>query len=540
MLDELHIHDVALIHDASFAPGSGLTVITGETGTGKSALLGALKLLVGERADASLVREGADELRVEGRFLLDGEDPDGVVVQRRISAAQGRSRVNIDGSMASVKELAAGVGQSVDLCGQHEHQRLLSPVYQRRLLDEWGRGTIAGPLGEYRACLEAAGDAQAELERLQGLAQADSVELDRARFALEQIDKADPQPGEYEDLLAQMPRLENAGMLVEEAASAQRSLMQQGGALEALETALSSLDRIAAVDSSVEEQVQAVRDAYFAVEDAGRSMATYRDQVDFPREELEQAQERISELQGLMRGFGPRMEDVLALQEECRAKLAEYEGRDELIVAAEAACAKAEKNLAVAAKALNAARAKVIPQFTGQVQAQMQRLEMGGAQLSAQVCDLPRESWDAWGPQAFKLMFAAGEGLKPQRLGKIASGGEMSRVMLALKVVLGECDEVDTLVFDEIDAGVGGSTALALGAVLKDLSATHQVIAVTHLPQVAVQGSVHYAVTKTEGPVPETQLQQLGEEARVGEIARMLAGEVNETSLAHARQLLSE
>ncbi len=539
MIDEVHIKNVALIAEATFAPAAGLTVITGETGSGKTALLNALKLLIGERAEAGLVRQGAPELQVEGRFFLEGADEDGVVAARRITA-QGRSRASIDGSLASLKELAQTVGQSVDLCGQHEHQRLLSPVYQRALLDEWGKGDIAQPHQEYRAALAAAKEAQAELDRLQALDQADAVELDRARFALEQIQKANPQPGEYEELMQRLPKLENAELLVGEAHAAERSLTGSGGAVEKLESALASLDRIAEVDASIEPTRQVVREAFFSLEDLGRELSGYRNQVDFPREELEQTQDRIAELQGLMRGYGPRMEDVLALQEESAAKIREYEGRDELIAQATQARDAAEAALAAAAAALAAARAKVIPQFIDAVQAQMARLEMKGARLEACVEDLPRASWDAWGSQSFELMFAPGGQLKPQRLGKIASGGETSRVMLALKVVLGECDQVDTLVFDEIDAGVGGETARALGAVLEDLARTHQVIVVTHLPQVAVCGSAHYLVTKTEGALPETTLQPIAGEERTREVARMLSGEVSSTALAHAAELLAE
>lgn len=539
MIDEVHIRDVALIHEATFTPSSAFTVVTGETGTGKTALLNALKILVGERAGASFVREGCEELQVEGRFLGEGCGEDGVVAARRIGA-QGRSRVSIDGSLASVKELAGGLGQMVDLCGQHEHQRLLSPAYQRVLLDEWGKGEISAPLRAYRACLSEANDASAELVRLQDLESADAVELDRARFALEQIGKADPQEGEYEELVERMPRLENAEMLVHEAMSAQRSLTGSGGAMESLESALGSLERIAAVDSSIESVLELVREAFFSLEDVGRDLATYKDNVDFPQEELEAAQDRIAELQGLMRGFGPRMEDVLAHRAEAEAKIREYDGRDELISRAAERRDAAEAALADAACALAKARGKVVPLFIDAVQAQMARLEMKGARLEASISDLPRGQWDTWGSQSFEFLFAAGEGLSAQRLGKIASGGEMSRVMLALKVALGECDQVDTLVFDEIDAGVGGGTARALGAVLRDLAKTHQVIVVTHLPQVAVCGDTHYLVTKSDDALPQTCLTLVSGESRTAEIARMLAGEVNETSLAHAAELLSE
>lgn len=539
MIDEVHIRDVALIHEATFTPSPAFTVVTGETGTGKTALLNALKILVGERAGASFVREGCEELQVEGRFLGEGCGEDGVVAARRIGA-QGRSRVSIDGSLASVKELAGGLGQTVDLCGQHEHQRLLSPTYQCALLDEWGKDEISAPLRAYRACLSEANDASAELVRLQDLESADAVELDRARFALEQIGKVDPQEGEYEELIERMPRLENAEMLVHEAMSAQRNLTGSGGAVESLESALGSLERIAAVDASVESVLELVREAFFSLEDVGRDLATYKDGVDFPQEELEAAQDRIAELQGLMRGFGPRMEDVLAHRAEAEAKIREYDGRDELISRAAERRDAAEAALADAACALAKARGKVVPLFIDAVQTQMARLEMKGARLEACISDLPRGQWDTWGSQSFEFLFAAGEGLSAQRLGKIASGGEMSRVMLALKVALGECDQVDTLVFDEIDAGVGGGTARALGAVLRDLAKTHQVIVVTHLPQVAVCGDTHYLVTKSDDALPQTCLTLVSGESRTAEIARMLAGEVNETSLAHAAELLSE
>ena len=375
---------------------------------------------------------------------------------------------------------------------------------------------------------------------MQELESADAVELDRARFALEQIGKADPQEGEYEELIERMPRLENAEMLVHEAMSAQRNLTGSGGAVESLESALGSLERIAAVDASVESVLELVREAFFSLEDVGRDLATYKDGVDFPQEELEAAQDRIAELQGLMRGFGPRMEDVLAQRAEAEAKIREYDGRDELISQARKKRDAAESALADAARVLAEARGRVIPRFIDAVQAQMARLEMKGARLEASITDLPRGQWDAWGSQSFEFLFAAGEGLSAQRLGKIASGGEMSRVMLALKVALGECDQVDTLVFDEIDAGVGGSTARALGAVLRDLAKTHQVIVVTHLPQVAVCGDTHYLVTKSDDALPQTCLTSVSGESRTAEIARMLAGEVSETSLAHAAELLGE
>lgn len=539
MIDEVHINDVALIREATFSPCASLTVVTGETGAGKTALLNALKLLVGERAEAGMVREGAGELSVEGRFFFGDTDVDGVVASRRIGA-QGRSRVTVNGALASVGQLAEGVGRSVDLCGQHEHQRLLSASYQRTLLDAWGGEAVARLHGAYRAALDDVAAAQAELDRLRALAETDAVELDRARFALEQIDAVDPQEGEYEELLERLPRLENGELLVGEADAARRALSDSNGALERLDVALASLDRIAGLDAEMEGQAASVREAYYTLEEVSRALASYRDQVDFPRDELEAAQDRVAELQGLMRGFGPRMDDVFERARASRERLAEYEGRDELIAAAQAALDAAEGRLTATAQELRAARLEVAPRFSRAVCDQLARLEMPSARFEAHLADLPREEWSAWGPQAFELLFSSSEAARPMRLGRIASGGEMSRVMLAVKVALGDVDEVDTLVFDEIDAGVGGTTALALGEVLSDLACTHQVIVVTHLPQVAVRGDAHYLVKRSAGDAPETTLAPVVGEDRVREIARMLSGEVNDTSCTHARELLNQ
>lgn len=572
MLDEMHIANVALIRDTLFQPSSGMTVITGETGSGKTALLNALKLLVGERANAGMIREGAAELAVEGRFFLESAEADeqevpaeqsgsaqqgvsaehsepaeqemvassedGTVVCRRVGL-NGRSRVTIDGSLAGVKDLAAGVGASIDLCGQHEHQQLLNAAYQRKLFDRWGASSIGPALERYQEAFDACAAAQAEVERLQKLREADSVALDRARFTVEQIAAVDPQPGEYETLLQELPFYENAEMLAGETRLAYQALTAEGGVLEKLQDAQVSIDKIAGVDGAVEAQQKAVREAYFLLEDVGHELARYQASIDFSEDELEVRQTRLSALQGIMRGYGPTMDEVFATFAEANQLIASYDSCDELLAEAKRAREEAEDRLVSAADALAAAREEVAPRFSAAVTSQMARLEMGSASLVVELQDLAREAWTRWGTQALDYLFVPGAGLSPQKLSAIASGGEISRVMLALKVVLGSCDDVDTLVFDEIDAGVGGKTALALAAVLKDLAQTHQLIVVTHLPQVAVVGDAHYLVEKHEAPELTTDIRVLSAEERVAEVARMLSGRVDETSLAHAKELLA-
>ncbi|MDO4854787.1 MAG: AAA family ATPase [Coriobacteriia bacterium] len=539
MLDELHISDVALIREATFAPGPGLTVVTGETGAGKTALLSSLKLLAGERADAGMIREGQSSLSVEGRFYLDDSPEEGDVVARRFSV-QGRSRISLGGVPSSVKELASRIGSSIDLCGQHEHQRLLNPKHQLALLDAWAKEEVSAPLAEYRSAYKAAAAAQAEFDRLNELAHESEVTLDRARYVVDQVDAVDPLPGEYDSLLAEMPRYEHAETILRELDFVRRSLKGDSGILDVLEQALGALDQVASLDASRAEDAAHLRDAFFTVEDVASQLSSYAQTIEFDPAELAARQERLANFQALMRGFGPRMEDVLRAYDEAVQTLREHDNCDELLEKAQTALDAAEAELARCAGELAQARACALPRFASLVGEQMARLQMGSAFISGEFEDLPRSQWSAQGTQGFQLLFAPGADMSPQPLNRIASGGELSRVMLACKVAIGDSDAAQTLVFDEIDAGVGGSTASALAEVLADLAKTHQVIVVTHLAQVAVKGEVHYLVRKSADGTPETSLSSLSGEERESEIARMLSGSVDELSLAHARALLQD
>lgn len=541
MIDELHVENLALIEDAVLVPGSGLTVLTGETGAGKTALLSALKLVMGERADASSVREGEDGLLVECRLFNGADDPEGFGVSRSVSA-DGRSRVKIDGAIASVRELAGRVGPMVDLCGQHEHQRLLDPAHHVDMVDAWAASDIAPALDDYRRDLAAARDAARELERVLAASRAEGARLEEARFAVERITEVDPKPGELQELEVSLPRAEHAESLASCANDAQAALSDEGGALDALNGAIFELSRMGSVDSKLSELADSLSEAAILIEDAASDLRRYRDEVEFDPSELARAQERMSELKGLLRQFGPRMEDVFSRLDEARELLSLVDDAEERERRARLALDAAEAELARSARRLKKARDAAGPRFCREVGRQMARLEMAGAELVWESRDLPRERWTAAGPSSCELLYRSGSGLTPRPLRRIASGGELSRVMLAAKVVLGAADEAATLVFDEVDAGVGGATARSLAAVLADLARTHQVIVVTHLAQVAVAGSCHYVVKRDASPsgVPVTSLVAIEGEDRVREISRMLSGDLSEESLAHARALLAE
>lgn len=545
MIDELRVRNVALIRDAAIEPAAGLTVLTGETGAGKTALLSSIKLLVGERSDAGMVREGAPSLEVEGRLFLradagaaDGED--GTVVRRRVGA-DGRGRVEIDGRMSSVRELAARVGSTVDLCGQHEHQRLLSVQAQADMLDSWAGAPAAEALDAYRDALDAAEAAAAELERVREMGRATGERLEEASFVLRRIDEVAPREGELEELEAELPRVEHGEALMEAAAGARALLTGDGGACDALGGAVRALEEAARYDAALGRWASSLESALIDVEDVASELRGYADGLDFDPEELERLQERMAKLQGLMRAYGPGMADVLERRERAREVVEAASDGGELERRAAEELERREAALADAADALDAVRAEAAPRLAAAVSEQMAFLEMGSAELEVSCERLPRAEWTRRGPSRVEFLYRPAAGLTARPLRRIASGGEVSRVMLACKVVLGEADDCETLVFDEVDAGVGGATAVALASVLARLARTHQVIVVTHLAQVAVAAERHYLVRKVEVEpgVPETTLTQISGEERVAEVARMLSGDTGSASRDLAREMLA-
>lgn len=539
MIDEIRVENLALISRATLTPCAGLTVLTGETGAGKTALLSALKLIMGERSDSSWVREGSEGACVEGRLFAGAHDEEGFVVQRRLGA-DGRSRIKLDGSLASVRELSCKVNPLIDLCGQHEHQRLLDANTHVEMVDAWAGTNVQEALVAYREALAQAHAASAELARVEEASRTQGSRLEEARFMLMRIDEVNPQPGEYEDLEERLPRAEHAEALASCANDAAEALSGEGGTLDALNTAIAELERMCRVDAKLASFADELASAAITIEDTAASLRRYRDEVDFDPAELAAAQERFAAFKGLLRQWGPTVDEVFARRSEAADLLSLVDDAEARVRKAREVLDAAEVKLAEAARTLSKRRNAVAPRFCREVGKQMARLEMGRAELVWESRELPRARWTAQGSESYELMYRSGAGLTPRPLRRIASGGELSRVMLACKVVMGESDAVDTLVFDEVDAGVGGATARSLAAVLADLARTHQVIVVTHLAQVAVQGSAHYVVRKSDSDVPETSLVHVEGDERVLEIARLLSGDASEESLAHARQMLSE
>ena len=538
MIDELTVKNYALIAKASIEFAPGFTVLTGETGAGKTALVGAIKLLIGERADASAVTDGTDELQVSARLLAanDSEQSE-TIISRRLNRA-GRSRVSIDDEMVTVGALAERIGPLFDLLGQHEHQSLLSISAQLAYLDRFAGGKLALALQEYQAAWSSQQKAVAELAALELSAQQSAQQIQDARFALESINAIKPQPDEYQELLDQLPILRRGEDLATTADAAWQLLRAENQALDQLAEATRLVSNLKGVDTRLDVLGDRLDSALIDLEDLALELVAYRDSVSFDAAALAEALDRLSQLEGLMRRFGPRLEDVFILRDQANEQLQINENLPERLQAAEQAFSNSEAELIKAAELLGNLRSVAAQQLAERLTERLSDLAFSGASIYAELETLERGSWSVNGAQRFQLMFCPEPRSQPRPLARIASGGELSRVMLALKAEL-LTDEGLTLVFDEVDAGIGGQAARAVADYLRRLANIHQVIVVTHLAQIAALADRQYVVEKQVGDdSQQTKIQEVTGEQRVIELARMLSGSSDAAAIAHARELL--
>ena len=528
MLTELRVENLGIIAELCVPLGTGLTVITGETGAGKTLLIDALELLCGARADPNAVRDGADEARVEGRFVVGDED----FVVARVVPRDGRSRGYVNGRLASVSELAELGRELVDLHGQHAHQSLLLPAKQRALLDRFAGHKAHDALAAYRAARAEVRAITDELAGLGGDERSRAREIDLLRYQLQELDEAaieDPQ--EDERLRAEEQLLADAEAHRDALTAAYDAL--EGPAEDALGSAVAALagrepfadlaTRVRALQSEVAEVAHDVRAAAEAmVADPARLAAT---------------QSRRVLLREIMRKYGPTLADAAAFADEARTRLVELEGHDERAAALDTRRADADTSAKKAAATLTKARRAAAGPLAAAVTANLRGLAMPAAEFTVRVEEAePTE--DGVDDVVFLLAPNAGEPARP--LARAASGGELARAMLAVRVVLSEAPP--TLVFDEVDAGIGGEAGAAVGRALAQLGRRHQVLCVTHLAQVAAFADAHVMVTKDEsGGRTIAQAELLLDDARVNEISRMLAGvERSAHARRHARELLSQ
>ncbi|MFC0040884.1 DNA repair protein RecN [Actinomadura rayongensis] len=558
MIDEVRIQGLGVIDEAVLDLSPGFNVVTGETGAGKTMVVTSLGLLFGGRADPQRVRPGADRAVVEGRLVVDpggrvaerveeagGElDDDALIVTRSVSA-EGRSRAHLGGRAVPVSVLINLADDLVAVHGQSDQQRLLQAGRQRAALDRYAGGELTKPLRAYTRSFQRHKKVAALLEELTTRANERVREAELLRFGLEEIEKVDPKEGEDVDLAAEEERLGHADALRAAADTAHEALLgDPAAAFEAanvvslLGRARAALEQVRDHDPELGGHADRLAEAGYLVSDVATDLAAYAESVDADPARLAVVQERRAEVTALARKHGGTVAGVLEWARTSAARLTELTGDDDRIDELRAEHAELTERLAAEAEELTAVRTRAAERFSAAVTAELAALAMPHARVEVNVT--PSADYGPHGADEVEVLLAPHPGARPLPLNKGASGGELSRVMLAIEVVFAGADPVPTFVFDEVDAGVGGKAAVEIGRRLARLARNAQVIVVTHLPQVAAFADQHLLVEKADdGSVTRSGVTALDREGRVRELSRMLAGlEDSELGRAHAEELL--
>jgi DNA repair protein RecN (Recombination protein N) len=553
MLRTLSVRNFAIIDRLDLEFGPGFNVLTGETGAGKSIIMDALNLLLGGRAGAEMVRGGAERATIDAVFDVAGSpelqklvaelgfelEDDQLFLSREV-AASGKSTCRLGGRLASVAQLKAIGEWLVDLHGQHEHQSLLAVARHLDMLDDWG----GKPVHSLRAEVAAAFQKVQSLRREKAELEKDSRErvhlLDLYQFQVKEIAAAHLLVGEDDELQTEHSRVANAQRLAEAAQTTATSLSGEdsGGILESLAAAARMLEEAANLDPTLTPMLEALRSAAYELTETERDLVRYQDEIEFDPERLEQIEERMEVLRTLKRKYGDSIEEILAYSAETAAKVATLSNSEERGAQLDVEIGKADKHLRDLCVRLSAARKKAGKEFQEITVSELRELALEKARFEVHTT---QGEPTARGTDRVEFLIATNPGEPLRPLAKVASGGEISRVMLAVKAALARQEALPTMVFDEIDVGVGGRTSSVIADKMATLAKSAQILCITHLAQIASRGQHHYYIEKqVKGDRTVVTVTPLTPDQRVSEIARMIGGaKLSETVLQHAREMLA-
>ena len=561
MIEEIYIRDLGVIQEARLSFGPGLTVITGETGAGKTMVLSALGLLLGERSDTSSIRRGQDQAFVEGRwFLKDNTDAAAQVAERlaeagaeisagelimnRSVSSEGRGRASVSGKAAPINLLSELGERLVVVHGQSDQIRLKSAVAQREALDQFAG--VADLLAGYQQHFNQWKSSSQQLIEIQSALDSRAKEAQELRASVEELEAADPKPGEDQELTDKANRLTHVEELRIAASSAHEAISSESfdGATDAIGligAARRSLEQVAAHDPELEKIAESLKQLGYQLNDASAEISSYLDGLDGDSARvLESIQERRAVLNILIRKYGPTLDDVIKLRETASDRLLELDSSSDQIEQLTKQVQEQHVAMTKAAQELSAARLVAAKNLAAQVTAELAALAMSGSTLVVDV--VAADEFGPFGKDQVSIQLSSYPGAEPRPLGKGASGGELSRIMLAIEVVLAQTQQAPTFIFDEVDAGVGGAAAIEVGRRLAMLAKQAQVIVVTHLAQVAAFANQHLRVLKNStDEFTATDVVALNNEDRVNELARMLSGmPESDSGRTHAAELLEK
>ena len=555
MLQTLSLRDFVIVDQLELDLSSGFTVLTGETGAGKSILLDALSLVLGERADSSQIREGCNRAEISALFRIDSqqiqyfnqwldeqgfplEDDGQSLLLKRTVEVNGRSRAFINGSVATLAQLREAGDQLVDIHGQHAHQLLLKGGAQRELLDR--HANHMDLVVEVSQLFKALNESRRKLEQAENAGQDIERERERLEWQLEELSELSPQEGEWTSIQSEHARLANGAKIISGCQEAIDVLSDADNSVEStLSKASANMSALAEHDSSLSEISQALESAQIQIDEAVHSLNRYLQKLDLDPARLSEVEDRMQALHGAARKYRTEADDLPKLLLDTTERL-EALTASQNIEALREKVKQEELAYLKQAKQLSQKRSKAALDLGKQVTAAMQDLSMAGGQLEIALLPLPEGG--AQGLEQIEFLVAGHAGSTPRSLAKVASGGELARISLAISVITSKASFTPTLIFDEVDAGIGGAVAETVGKLLRQLGESHQILCVTHLPQVAAQGNHHLKVSKSQaGDKTLSQVMPLGRSERVEEVARMLGGTtITDTTRRHARELLEQ
>lgn len=543
MLKEISIKNFAIVNDLTLDFHSGLNVVTGETGAGKSIIVNAIELLVGGRASTDFVGTAAEEAHIVGIFDLDNTDilkkmdvpVDEYLIVRRVISRSGRSRVYLNDSPITLNKLIEIFQTIVDIHGQHEHQGLLNTSSQRRVLDEFGN--LQELSDEVNQLFNRYRKLQEEIETIKARTRERAHRIDLLNFQIQEIDDAALAPEEKDELTKERSILMNLSKL-RELTEGSIHLLREGdrAVLDLLGEVSRNMEEISRHDSSTEEIKRLLKEAEALVEEAFYLLRDFRERYDIDPQRIDFVEKRLALIERLEGKYGEGIETILRYRDEAAKELEELTGIEESLEGLEKEMKLLYEELNEKADMLSAKRRETAKIIEERMKELLRELAFQHPLFKVEIKDIPLSSS---GKDHVEFLFSANPGQPPRPLNRVASGGELSRVMLALKSIFTDVDRVPVVIFDEIDAGVGGKTADSVGRRIKNLSRGHQVICITHLPQIAARADHHISISKrTDGASTAVVVRVLDNKERVEELARMLSGSVTRASLEHAEELI--
>ena len=536
MIRHIRIRDFAIIKDADIDFYDGLNIVTGETGAGKSIVIEAVSLALGSRADAAFVRSGADKATVQMVADLNGKE---YIITREVTRS-GRNTCRINDEIVTLSTLNSLCKKLADIHGQYDHQSLLNAEYHIGLVDLYRKDIIQPSKARTRELFEKYSSIKKEISVLNAQLSEGKRQQDFMAFELQEIREANLQLGEDDKLNEEIYMLQNSEKIFQNLASAYRiSSEDEYSLLSAMKQVSDMVSQTAAFSGELDDLSRRLTNLYYEYEDACTSIRECRDHTVFDPQALDMAISRSEIISKLKGKHGKDIEELLAYADELEEKLSRIDNADDYLLKLTAELNITEELLAKASKDLSQARRESAAQLQELIIAELKQLNFGSAELEISFADAGDYSPEGTDIVEFLITTNRGEPLKP--LSKIASGGEMSRIMLAFKKIIGDYDEIPTMIFDEIDSGISGITASIVGRKLCEIATNHQIICITHLPQIAAFGKNNYRISKhTDDSMTYTTIDHLSEDGKVSEIARLLGGEnITETTMASARELVA-